>query len=53
MITDEMTEEQMAAALTNAHAFELKIRKALLEDILIELRAMGADDAAEMVESNF
>jgi hypothetical protein len=53
MLTDEMTEEQMEQAMRNAHAFELKIRAALLADILVELREMGADDAAEMVEANF
>jgi hypothetical protein len=53
MITDEMTEEQMAKAMKDADAFERKIRAAMKADILIELREMGADEAAEMIEANF
>jgi hypothetical protein len=53
MITDEMTEEQMMKALTNAHSFELKVRANLLESLLIDLRDCGMTEAAEMIEANY
>lgn len=47
MLVDEMTEEQMFQAMLDAQAFEMKIRKNLMADILGDLADWIGENKAD------